>query len=67
MTYYRCAIPTWTRRLCRRPATEHFSDKNGLCFKHVCKQHARGAGAARLLLPYPWEYDHVETYGGEAR
>lgn len=59
---WQCAIPTQTLGHCLRPATVHFTARDGECVKHVCRQHAKGAGAARLLLPFPWEYDHMETY-----
>lgn len=59
---YECAIPTQVLGHCKRPATEHFVKRDGTCVTHVCTQHAKGAGAARLLLPFPWEYDHTETY-----
>lgn len=49
-------------RACKRAATEHFVAKNGTCVKHYCAQHAAGKGVMRMLLPLPWEYDHVETY-----
>lgn len=61
--HYACAIPTQALGHCRRPANVHYVKRSGECVAHVCAQHSRGAGAARMLLPYPWEYDHRETYG----
>ena len=60
--HYACAIPTQTLGHCTRPATVHYVKRDGTCTAHVCAQHSRGAGAARLLLPFPWEYDHTERY-----
>ncbi len=62
---YECAIPTQTLGHCKRPATTHFVARDGTCRKHVCAQHANGVGAARLLLPFSWEYDHTEHYSKE--
>lgn len=63
MTYtYECAVPTQALGHCKRPAVVHFVRKDGTCVYHVCKQHSKGAGAARMLLPPPWEYDHEEVY-----
>jgi hypothetical protein len=50
-------------RFCGRAATRHFVRANGICVKHYCAQHAKGAGVMKLLLPLPWEFDRVEVYG----
>ena len=47
---------------CSREATEHYTTAENTCVGHYCRQHADGAGAARMLLPRAWEYDHVESY-----
>jgi hypothetical protein len=60
---YDCAGITKHGRQCERRATKHFVRRQGSCSGHYCAQHARGAGIMRMLLPMPWEYDHVDTYG----
>jgi hypothetical protein len=70
---YGCDAITRNARSCRRPATRHFERFDGAgdrcgtgaeCIAHYCAQHANGGGIMRLLLPAPWEYNVVRTYGG---
>ena len=63
---YRCDGVTRSARQCRKPATEHF-ERAGQCVAHYCPQHARGAGAMRLLRPMPWEYETVSHYGKDGQ
>ena len=57
-----CQMVTQATRNCKRPAITHYIRADGTCIGHYCTQHANGAGAARLLLPRVWEYDHTESY-----
>lgn len=57
-----CDGVTKQTRQCERAATEHYIHVNGFCIKHYCRQHSNGAGVMRLLLPFSWEYDRVESY-----
>ena len=59
---YECAGITLRAGKCRRRATVHLVKKNGSCVEHYCRQHARGEGVMKALLPRPWDYDHVEVY-----
>jgi hypothetical protein len=57
--FYRCEGVTLKGRTCKRAADVHYY-KGDSCIKHFCTQHREGAGAMRLMLPHPWEYDHIE-------
>lgn len=51
---YACDGVTQKLRMCRRPATTSLLLTGGRMARY-CPQHRNGAGAMRLLLPYPWE------------
>jgi hypothetical protein len=59
---YGCDGITTRAQHCTRKATVHLAKDNGECVAHYCRAHSRGAGVMRMLLPRPWEYDHVEVY-----
>lgn len=59
---YGCDGITTRAAHCERQATQHFERADGTCAAHYCRQHARGAGVMRMLLPRPWEYDTVRSY-----
>jgi hypothetical protein len=56
---YVCEGTTLAGRRCRKVATAHWF-KGDSCAMHYCAQHSAGAGAMRILLPRPWEYDRIE-------
>jgi hypothetical protein len=56
--FYRCEGVTLKGRTCKRAADAHYY-KGDSCIKHYCAQHLAGAGAMRMLLPYPGEYDYI--------
>ena len=59
---YECCGITRQGRMCLASATVHLVTKDSQCVKHYCRKHARGEGVMRMLLPMPWDYDHVEVY-----
>lgn len=69
-----CDGVTQAGRSCGRRATRAFLKRDasreiGSTVRHwdvvaaYCAQHANGAGAMRLLLPLPWEFDGLAAIG----
>lgn len=50
----RCDGITQRARFCKRKAQYSWALSNGTT-AHYCGQHRNGAGAMKMLLPYPWE------------
>lgn len=54
----RCAMPTQHLGHCRHVPRYAYLKGSEVVYA-ACAQHARGAGAARMLLPRAWEFDRI--------
>ena len=53
-----CAVPTLHLSHCGRKPRYGYYLRGELIYQ-ACRQHATGAGIARMILPRPWDFDQI--------